>query len=77
MAINPPLARGKPDWRTFARALLIPKIRQQQTSNDLAWLLGDNAAHIDSARSSLDRQDAAELDAAIDAAWARLRPDAS
>lgn len=75
MAIRPPLARGKPDWRTFVRALLIPKIRQQTTGDDLAWLLGDNAAHIESARSSVERGDMAELDQAIDAAWTRLRPN--
>jgi hypothetical protein len=74
MEIAPPLARGKPDWRTFVRALLIPKIRQQTDGTSLAWLLGDNAHHIASARSALDRPDIGELDQAIDAAWTRLRP---
>lgn len=72
--IAPPLSRGRPDWRTFARALLIPKIRQQTTDADLAYLLGDNEANLDQARSALERQDLAELEAVIEEAWKRLRP---
>lgn len=74
LLITPPLSRGRPDYRTLVRALLIPKIRQQTTGGGLAFLLGDNEANIDAARDALDRQDLAELDAVIDAAWARLRP---
>ena len=72
--IAPPFQRGRQDWRTWARALLVPKIRQQTDSNELADLLGDNEENLVQARASLDRQDAAELQAAIDAAWQRLRP---
>lgn len=73
-AIDVPLSRGKPDYRTFVRGLLIPKIRQQANGNDLAWLLGDNSDNIELARAALERQDLAELDEAIEAAWTRLRP---
>jgi hypothetical protein len=73
MVVAPPLSRGRPDWRTFARALMIPKVRQQTNDADLAWLLGDNAENMERARIE-SPADMAELDAAIEEAWKRLRP---
>lgn len=68
-----PQSRGKPDYRTLIRGLLITKIRQQTDPNELAWLLGDNAQSIEAARSSLRPDDIRELDEAIEFAWQRLR----
>lgn len=72
-AIQLPVTRGKPDYSMFVRALLIPKVKQQTSSNDLAYLLGDNAEAIEAARGLLAARDVAELDEAIEAAWSRLR----
>jgi hypothetical protein len=70
----PPMSRGKPDYRTYVRGLLIPKVKQQTSSDDLAYLLGDNAANIEQARSAVAKPDIDELDQAIEATFARLRP---
>ena len=73
MLIAPPLSRGQPVWGAFVRALMIPKVRQQTSEVNLAYLLGDNAAHLEAARASVAASVMAELDAAIDEAWRRLR----
>ena len=71
-AITPPLRNGKPDYRTWALALMKPKILQQQTTVDLATLLGDNEGHLQQAERQLTGQHApiwAELQAAIEVQW--------
>jgi hypothetical protein len=70
----PPMSRGRPDYRTYVRGLLIPKVKQQTSSDDLAWLLSDNNEHIEQARSAVAKPDIDELDQAIEATFARLRP---
>jgi hypothetical protein len=68
------MSRGRPDYRTYVRGLLIPKVKQQTSSDDLAWLLSDNNEHIEQARSAVAKPDIDELDQAIEATFARLRP---
>jgi hypothetical protein len=67
------ITRGKPDYRAWVRGKLIPKIRQQTSSDELAYLLGDNESSYEAARRNLAPQDLSELDAELEQAWARLR----
>lgn len=48
--IQVPLKAGKPDLKSWCRAMLIPKIRQMTNSADLAWLLADNDAEYQKCR---------------------------
>lgn len=63
---------GKPDHRTWAVALFLPKVRRQTDGNELAWLLGDNAEAVEICRNGgLSSDDLREFEAAIKAAWER------
>ena len=64
-----PGRNGKPDWRTWAGAQFLPKLRQRMTTPDLADFLGANEAHLDEARRTLDASDLRDLNAAITAQW--------
>ena len=66
--IEPVVFQGKPDWRAWTIALFMPKLRQA-TGDTLPYLLGDNEAHLAAARAA---GHAAEIDAAIKAAWAQV-----
>jgi hypothetical protein len=65
---------GKPDHRTWAVALFLPKVRRQTSGDDLAWLMGDNAEAIEACRNGgLGTDDLREFEAAIKAAWERCK----
>jgi hypothetical protein len=74
--VKPPLREGRPDYRTWAVALMGPKIKQQKTSDDLALLLGDNYEHTEAAREQLIGANAriiGELDEVIAQQWRVIR----
>jgi hypothetical protein len=68
LLIQPPLKSGKPDYRTWAVALFMPKVRQTKDGARLAYLIGDNEANLAEARKALSADDARELDAVLEAA---------
>lgn len=68
LAIQLPLKGGKPDYRTWAVALFLPKVRQEQDGARLAYLLGDNEPNLEEARRVLTADDARELNATIEQA---------
>lgn len=70
--IAPPLKGGKSDWRTWAKALLPPKMRHCTSSTELARLLGANEHNLDGARAALAPADLAELERVIAEQWERL-----
>jgi phage RecT family recombinase len=72
LEIAPPLKAGKRDWRTWALALLGPKVRRCTTSNELAELLGANEQNLEEARAALAPADRAELERIIAEQWKRL-----
>lgn len=60
---------GGHDYRTWALALFLPRVRQMNTSNDLALLLGDNEKNLADARRQLSANDLRELEQEITARW--------
>lgn len=75
--ITVPLKAGKLDHRTFAIALLAPKIRATKSSADLAMLLGANEAALEKCRSpgTLSKDDLQALETTIKAQFAKLPAD--
>ena len=71
-AIAPVMRQGKHDWRAWAVALFKPKLRQQQTTYDLAWLFGDNADNLEQAKAALPEAERADLERAITEQWAKV-----
>lgn len=70
LKIEPPLKAGKPDYKTWAVALFRPKVRQQTSSTQLAYLLGDNERALEACRSGgLSSGDLADLEDDIKTAW--------
>lgn len=67
MVIN----RGKPDHRTWAVALFLPKLRRQRDSQALAFLLGDNEQNIEALKTGgiLSKADLNEVTSAIEQQW--------
>ena len=72
LEIAVPLKNGKRDWRTWALALLGPKIRRCTASNELADLLGANEHNLEEARVALAAADRAELERIIAEQWKKL-----
>lgn len=72
LTINPPMRSGKIDWRTWALALFIQKVRRANDSTELAFLLGDNDENLKTARAALSIADRRELDGAIEQKWREL-----
>lgn len=58
---------GRPNLQTWTRARLIPRMRRQQTSDDLAWFLGDNDENIEQAKRHPDLR--REIEEAAAAQW--------
>jgi recombinational DNA repair protein RecT len=75
--ITVPVKGNKPDFRTFAIALLGPKIRATKSSVDLAHLLGANADSLERCRAPgvLSKDDLAALEETIAAQFAKLPAD--
>jgi len=67
--IEAPLRNGKPDWRTWAVALFLPRLRQQTDSATLAFFMGDNESNLAQARNTLRGSDLGDLEAAIKEQW--------
>jgi hypothetical protein len=67
--IEAPLRNGKPDWRTWAVALFLPRLRQQTDSATLAFFMGDNESNLAQARQTLRGSDLGDLEAAIKEQW--------
>jgi phage RecT family recombinase len=67
-----PMKGGKRDWRTWALALLGPKVRRCATSNELADLLGANEQNLEEARAALAATDRAEMERVIAEQWQKL-----
>ncbi len=69
-----PLKSGKRDYRTWALALLGPKVRRCGSSNELAELLGANEQALEQARApgSMTAADREELERIIAEQWKRL-----
>lgn len=63
-----PLRSGKPDYRTWAVALFMPKVRQFKEGDRLAFLIGDNDQNLIEARKVLSKDDLAQLEATIEEA---------
>jgi recombination protein RecT len=63
--IPPVMKQGKADWRTWAVALFLPKLRRQRDPVMLAYLLGDNEENLEQARATLGKDDLEELTRAI------------
>jgi phage RecT family recombinase len=60
------------DWRTWALALLAPKIRRCTDSNALADLLGANEVNLEQARASMTPADLNEMERIIAEQWAKV-----
>lgn len=60
---------GGQDYRTWALALFLPRVRQMNASNDLAMLLGDNEKNLEDARRHLSAHDLRELETEITTRW--------
>lgn len=60
---------GNNDYRTWALGLFLPRVRQMNTSTDLAMLLGDNEKNLEDARRKLSAGDIRELENEITARW--------
>ncbi len=67
--IEPVMDRGRVDWRAWVIALFLPKLRQVETMDQMAELIGDNALHMEAAKAALGAE---WPDAAITAAWTRV-----
>jgi recombination protein RecT len=65
----PPTATGKRDYRAWALGLLLPRVRQANSSADLGMLLGDNEEALTQAKRALAAADRQELDREISARW--------
>jgi phage RecT family recombinase len=72
LEIAVPLKNGKRDWRTWALALLGPKVRRCTSSNELADLLGANEQHLEDARAALAAADRGEMERIIAEQWQKL-----
>lgn len=72
LEIAPPIRRGRPDYRTWMIALLLPKVRQAQDTSALSFLLSDNDEHLTKARANLSSDDLATLEEAIATRWKEL-----
>lgn len=68
LRIEPPMKAGKADYRTWAVALFLPKVRQMKDGNGLAYLIGDNEENLTEARNILSADDVRELQATLDEA---------
>jgi len=69
-----PLKSGKRDYRTWALALLGPKVRRCGSSNELAELLGANEQTLEQARApgSMSAADREEMERIIAEQWQKL-----
>jgi phage RecT family recombinase len=69
-----PMKSGKRDYRTWALALLGPKVRRCGSSNELAELLGANEQILEQARApgSMTAADREEMERIIAEQWQRL-----
>lgn len=69
-----PMKNGKPDYRTFAMALIRPKIRAAKATFELALLLAANEAHLDKCKApgTLDAADRETLLSDIKGAFEKL-----
>ena len=67
--IEPPVRNGKPDWRTWAVALFLPRLRQQKDGAVLPFFLGDNDENLTAARLALKPADVRDLENAITEQW--------
>lgn len=69
-----PLKNHKQDYRTWALALFAPKVRRCTTSNELADLMGANAANLERARApgSMTPADREEMERLIAEQWQKL-----
>jgi len=72
LEIPAPMKGGKRDWRTWALALLGPKVRRCTSSNDLADLIGANEHNLEEARAALTPADRAEMERVIAEQWEKL-----
>jgi hypothetical protein len=59
----------KPDYRGWALGMLLPRVRQANSSADLGMLLGDNEEALTQAKRALAAADRQELDREIAARW--------
>jgi recombination protein RecT len=59
----------KPDYRGWALGMLLPRVRQANSSADLGMLLGDNEEALTQAKRALAAADRQELDREISARW--------
>jgi hypothetical protein len=69
LAIPVPQRSGKADYRGWALGMLLPRVRQANSSADLAVLLGDNEATIAEAKRALAAADLQEFTRTIAARW--------
>jgi recombination protein RecT len=69
-----PVKNGRPDLRTWAVALLAPKVRRCTTSNELADLLGANEANLERARTpgAMAPPDLQEMERVIAEQWKKV-----
>jgi hypothetical protein len=74
LEIAMPLKQGKIDPRTWAVALLGPRVRRCTTSNELADLLGANEANLERVRvpGAIPAADLGEMERIIAERWQAL-----
>jgi hypothetical protein len=74
LEISVPLKNHKPDYRTWAVALLGPRVRRCTTSNELADLLGANEENLERVRvpGAIPAADLGEMERIIAERWQAL-----
>jgi hypothetical protein len=63
------IRNGKVNWNAWVAGLFLPRLRQMRDGTDLAFLLGDNAEQLTTARNAVDPATLRDLEATIAAKW--------
>jgi hypothetical protein len=72
----PPIKPGsdKPNYRTWAIALFLPKVRRCTTTEELAWLMGDNEKNVENCRGgALQGDELKDFDRTLSEQWKKAQ----